>query len=47
MSKVHEIEIYWEDLTEDKCQQLLALGFNDDNVISGIVPLTTILLMED
>lgn len=36
------VEIYWYDLPEEKQQELLAAGFDNQNVVDGVFPLTEI-----
>ena len=38
------IEIYWNDLSEDKQLELTQNGFDNQNIIDGVFPLTTIYL---
>lgn len=47
MIKETEFEIYFKDLSESKQQELFSLGYNNDNVISGVFPLTTLYLEDE
>lgn len=38
------IEIYWYDLPEEKQQELLEAGFDNQNVVDGVFPLTHIFI---
>ena len=38
------IEIFWYDLPEEKQQELLEAGFDNQNVVDGVFPLTHIFI---
>lgn len=42
-----EIEVYWYDLSEKVQDELLEAGYDNDNVISGTFPVTTIFVYEE
>lgn len=37
-----EIEIYWDDLSEAKQEELIEAGYDNVNVMSGCFPVTMI-----
>ena len=39
-----EVDIYWNDISEDRQQELIEAGFDNQNVTDGAFPLTTIFL---
>ena len=41
------IEIYWYDLSEEKQQELIDVGFVDGNVMDGTFPLTEICIYDE
>lgn len=38
------IEIFWYDLPEEKQQELLEAGFDNQNVVDGVFPLTQVFI---
>jgi hypothetical protein len=38
------VEIYWNDLSLEKQQELIEAGLTDDNVLEGIFPVATLLV---
>jgi hypothetical protein len=46
MGIVTEIQIYWDDLTEECKQRLIEKGFNNTNVVDGIFPITTVVIAD-
>jgi|SRR5690554_4681066 len=41
-----EIEIYWYDLSDEVQEQLLEAGYDDENITSGVFPVTTVFVVE-
>lgn len=37
-----EVEIYWDDLSDARQQELLDAGYDNGNVTNGVFPITTI-----
>lgn len=46
-SDLKEIQIYWNDLTEEKQNELIEAGLDDEEVIEGVYPVATILTEEE
>lgn len=40
--KTIEVEIYWSDLSEDKQNELLLAGFENENITNDTFPVTTL-----